>query len=146
MYVYDGAQCLGSLIVSIDGDEGNRYALLSTDGSSHTIKKPADGTALLTFVYSPLLTEAPPVNNGEISIPLAEQDGQKAHFVAYATLGYNDEGVIANTIVPFKFATSVIRAKCTGLNADIAITSATLSNVDAVGILGFSVRLVTECP
>ena len=127
VYVYDGTQCLGSLVASIDGTE-DRYAILSTD-ENHTVTAPAAGTKL-TLVHSPLLTEAPAVSEGAISISLANQNGTKAPFVAYATLDYNDEESINNAIVPFKFATSVIKVNCTGLVANTAINNATLSNVN----------------
>ena len=126
VYVYDGAQCLGSLIASLDGTE-DRYALLSTD-DTHTVSAPASGTKL-TLVHSPLLTEAPAVSEGAISISLASQSGTKAPFVAYATLDYTGT-TITDALVPFKFATSVIRVNCTGLTANTAIDNATLSNVN----------------
>ncbi len=129
VYVLDGVKCLGSLLASLDGDE-DRYALLSTDGDSHTIMKPTEGTTKLTLVYSPLLTKAPEVNEGAISISLADQSGTKAPFVAYATLDYNNEESITDVLVPFKFATSVIKVNCTGLAANTAIENATLSNVN----------------
>ncbi|MBQ0024357.1 MAG: hypothetical protein KBT00_01350 [Bacteroidales bacterium] len=128
VYVYDGNSCLGSLVASLDENEDNRYALLST-GNGHTVTAPEAGTKL-TLVHSPLLTEAPAVSNGAISISLAGQSGTKAPFVTYATLDYVNEASIANAIVPFKFATSVIRVNCTGLKAGTAITSASLSNVE----------------
>ena len=127
VYVYDGTQCLGSLKASLEGDE-DRYAVLSTDGT-HTVSTPAQGTTTLTLVYSPLLTEAPAVSNDAISISLASQSGEKAPFVAYATLDYTST-TITNAVVPFKFATSVIKVNCTGLKPGTAITSATLSNVN----------------
>ena len=127
VYVYDGTQCLGSLAASLEGTE-DRSAVLSTDGT-HTVSTPADGTTTLTLVYSPLLTEAPAVSNDAISISLASQSGEKAPFVAYATLDYTST-TITNAVVPFKFATSVIKMNCTGLKPGTAITSATLSNVN----------------
>lgn len=127
VYVYDGTQCLGTLKASLDRDE-DRYALLSTD-DTHTVSTPASGTTTLTLVYSPLLTETPTVNAGEISVSLASQNGEKAPFVAYATLDYTGTN-ITNAVVPFQFATSVIKVNCTGLKASTAITSATLSNVN----------------
>ncbi len=128
VYVFDGTECIGSLVASLDGTE-DRYALLSTD-TDHTVKTPATGTEKLTLVYSPLLTEAPAVSEGAISISLANQSSTKAPFVAYATLDYNNEETINNAIVPFKFATSVIKVNCTGLYANTAIDNATLSNVN----------------
>ena len=127
IYVYDGTQCLGSLAASLEGTE-DRYALLSTD-DTHIVNTPASGTTTLTLVYSPLLTETPTVNAGEISVSLASQTGEMAPFVAYATLDYTGT-TITDTVVPFKFATSVIKVNCTGLTASAAITSATLSNVN----------------
>lgn len=127
VYVFDGVKRLGSLKASLEGDE-DRYALLSTD-TAHTVKAPATGTTKLTLVYSPLLTETPTVNAGEISVSLASQNGEKAPFVAYATLDYTGTN-ITNAVVPFQFATSVIKVNCTGLKPGTAITSATLSNVN----------------
>ena len=129
VYVYDGTQCLGSLAASLEGTE-DRYAILSTDGS-HTVSTPAVGTTTLTLVYSPLLTEAPAVSNDAISISLASQSGEKAPFVAFATLDYTGT-TITNAVVPFKFATSVIKVNCTGLKANTAINKARLSNVNTV--------------
>lgn len=127
VYVFDGVKRLGSLAAALEGDE-DRYALLSTD-TDHTVKAPATGTTKLTLVYSPLLTEAPAVSEGAISISLANQNGTKAPFVAYATLDYTGTN-ITNAVVPFQFATSVIKVNCTGLKPGTAITSATLSNVN----------------
>lgn len=137
VYVYDGTQCLGSLVASLEGDE-DRYALLSTDGDGNTIKKPSAGTKKLTLVHSPLLTEAPAVRNGVISVSLADQNGAKAPFVAYATLDYDNEETITNAVVPFKFATSVIKVNCTGLKANTAITSAELMYANTVCGLSLS--------
>ena len=129
VYVYDGTQCLGTLKASLEGTE-DRYALLSTD-DTHTVSTPASGTTTLTLVYSPLLTKAPTVSGGAISVSLASQSGEKAPFVAFATLDYTGT-TITNAVVPFKFATSVIKVNCTGLKANTAITSATLDNVNTV--------------
>lgn len=135
VFVFDGAECIGSLVASLDGTE-DRYALLSTD-TDHTVKAPASGTTTLTLVYSPLLTEAPAVNEGAISISLANQNGTKAPFVAYATLDYIGT-TITDALVPFKFATSVIKVNCTGLKANTAIDKATLSNVNTACTLALS--------
>lgn len=127
VYVYDGTQYLGSLKASLEGTE-DRYALLSTD-ETHIVNTPASGTEKLTLVYSPLLTEAPTVSGRAISVSLASQSGAKAPFVAYATLDYTGT-TITDAVVPFQFATSVIKVNCTGLKPGTAITSATLSNVN----------------
>lgn len=129
VYVYDGTKYLGSLVSSLEGDE-DRYALLSTDGEQHKIAVPTAGTTKLTLVHGPSLTEAPAISEGVVSISLSNQSSPKVPFVAYATLDYNNETAITNLVVPFKFATSVIKVNCTGLKANTAITSATLSNVN----------------
>lgn len=129
VYVFDGTQCLGSLVASLDGTE-NRYAKLSTDGI-HTVKEPVAGTTKLTLVHSPLLTAAPTVTDGKISISLAAQNSAKAPFVVFATLDYASTN-IKNTVVPFQFATSVVKVNCTGLGANTAIDQACLSNVNTV--------------
>ena len=136
VFVFDGAEYIGSLVASLDGTE-DRYALLSTD-TDHTVKAPATGTTKLTLVYSPLLTEVPVVSDGAISISLANQNGTKPPFVAYATLDYNNEETITDALVPFKFATSVIKVNCTGLKANTAIDKATLSNVNTACTLALS--------
>lgn len=129
VYVFDGVKRLGSLKASLEGAE-DRYALLSTD-KTHVVNTPASGTTTLTLVYSPLLTEAPTVSGGAISVSLASQSGAKAPFVAYATLDYTGT-TITDVVVPFQFATSVIKVNCTGLKAKTAIDKATLSNVNTV--------------
>lgn len=142
VYVYDGTKYLGSLVASLDGTE-DRYALLSTDGSGNTIMEPTAGTTRLILVHSPLLSEAPTISNGTISISLASQNSQKAPFVAYATLDYNNEESITNAIVPFSFATSVVRVSCTGLKPNTAIGSADISNVNTSCVLSFANGTVT---
>ena len=137
VFVFDGTECLGSLVASLDGTE-DRYALLSTD-TEHTVKAPATGTTKLTLVYSPLLTEAPAVSDGAISISMAEQNSTKAPFVVYASLDYVEgQTSIEDLLVPFYFATSVIRVSCTGLSASTDIDKAEVSNVNTSCVLSFA--------
>lgn len=133
VYVYGGTQYLGSLVTTLDGTE-DRYALLSTD-ATHTVEKPADGTTKLTLVYSPLLTTAPTVSEGTISVSLVNQSGATAPFVAFATLDYINGQSLAITkeVVPFKLATSLINVSSTGAAAN--------SDVYMVWIEGLN----TEC-
>ncbi len=133
VYVYDGTQYLGSLVTTLDGTD-DRYALLSTD-ATHTVVKPADGTTKLTLVYSPLLTTAPAVSEGTISVSLVNQSGATAPFVAFATLDYKNGQSLAITkeVVPFKLATSLINVSSTGAAAN--------SDVYMVWIEGLN----TEC-
>ncbi len=134
VYVYDGASYLGSLKAALDGND-NRYAILSG-----TIDEPAGNRLFL--VCSPLLTDAPAIENGKLSVSLAGQTESKAPFVVFATLDYAD-GNITNAIAPFTFATSVVRVSCTGLEPDTAISSASLSNVNTSCVLSFADGAVT---
>ena len=132
VYVFDGTQCLGSLVTDLDGTDG-RYAKLSTDGA-HTVKEPVAGTKKLTLVHSELLRGAPTVNDGKISINLNQHDPPTTPFVAFATLDYSGTD-IKNAIVSFQFATSVIRFNCLGLDANTAIEQADLVNVNTTCVL-----------
>ena len=134
VYVYDGISYLGSLASMLDGND-NRYAILSG-----TIDAPAGNKLLL--VHSPLLKEAPAIEGGMLSVSLAEQTTGKAPFVVYATLDYTD-GNITGAIVPFTFATSVVRVNCTGLEPGTAISSAEISNVNTSCVLTFEDGAVT---
>ena len=128
VYVYDGTKYLGSLASALDGND-NRYAVLSGTIDSPTGNK-------LYLVHSPLLTEAPAIDGGKLSVSLAEQTSLKAPFVVFASLDYTD-GNITNAIVPFTFTTSVVRVNCTGLEPNTAISSAEISSVNASCVLTF---------
>ena len=140
VYVFDGTQCLGSLKATIEGEEKG-YAILSTD-DTHTVDKPADGTSVLTLVYSPALKGKPEITDGALTISLAKQDGSETPFVTYATLDYDgsESIVIENTILPFKFATSVVQFNCTcdNLTTGKPFRAAVLSNVSTACKLTFS--------
>lgn len=137
VFVYDGASCLGTLTASLDGTE-DRYAILS--GS---IAAPASGNTLF-LVHSPLLADGPAIADGKLSISLAGQTTDKAPFVVYATIGYTQgQTSIENLIVPFSFATSVVRVNCTGLKPNTAIGSADISNVNTSCVLSFANGTVT---
>lgn len=141
VYVFDGTQCLGSLKATIEGEEKG-YAILSTDDDTHTVDKPADGTSVLTLVYSPALKEKPEITDGALTISLANQDGSETPFVTYATLDYDgsESIVIENTILPFKFATSVVQfnCMCDNLTTGKPFRAAVLSNVSTACKLTFS--------
>ena len=140
VYVFDGTKCLGSLKATIEGEEKG-YAVLSTD-VTHTVDKPADGTSVLTLVYSPALKEKPEITDGALTVSLANQDGSETPFVTYATLDYDgsESIVIENTILPFKFATSVVQFNCTcdNLTTGKPFRAVVLSNVNTVCKLTFS--------
>ena len=134
VYVYDGTQYLGSLVASLDGID-NRYAKLSTDGS-HTVKEPAAGTKKLTLVYGSWLNSFPPVNDSRrIPLFLHTQNKPTPPFAVFATLDYTGTD-IKNTVVPFQFATSVIKVSCTGLKANTAISQVILNGVRTTFFLG----------
>lgn len=135
VYVYDEASCLGTLTAALDGTD-DRYALLSG-----TIDAPDAGSTLF-LVHSPQLGDEPEIDGGKLSISLAEQATYKAPFVVYATLDYS-EGTIKDAIVPFSFATSVIRVSCTGLKPSTAISSAHVSGVNTSCVLSFADGTVT---
>lgn len=145
IYVFDGERCLGTLKVTLQ-DGHSEFAILSTD-ETHTVEKPADGTSVLTLVYSPALKEKPEVEDGALTISLARQEGSGTSFVTYATLSYNGEEsiVIEYVITPFKFATSVVRISCTGIDMleNTKIRTAALSNVNTACKLSLS---GTEAP
>ena len=130
VYVFDGSKYLGKLTAALDKKAGgqtdeDRYAKLSG-----TISAPATTPCVLSLVHSSLMTEpAAGAAVSELSIDLSAQSTATVPFVAYATLDYTGES-ITDAIVPFQFATSVIKVNCTGLKANTAITSATLSNVN----------------
>ena len=136
VYVYDEASCLGTLTAALDDSKDDRYALLSG-----TIDAPDAGSTLF-LVHSPQLGDEPEISEGQLSISLAEQATYKAPFVVYATLDYS-EGTIKDAIVPFSFATSVIRVSCTGLKPSTAISSAHVSGVNTSCVLSFADGTVT---
>ena len=129
VYVFDGSKYLGKLTAALDkkadGQPEDRYAKLSG-----TISVPATTPCVLSLVHSSLMTEpAAGAAVSELSIDMSVQSTATVPFVAYAILDYTGES-ITDAIVPFQFATSVIKVNCTGLEANTAITSATLSNVN----------------
>ena len=126
VYVYDGANYLGKLKVSLkEGDD--RYAFLTNDG---TVNAPQSGTTELTLIYASGAASAPEIDaNGKISIDLGTQTGTDFPFVLYGTLDY-DSGAetIEDRFVPFEFATSALKVNCTCLGTS-NISEASLSGV-----------------
>ena len=136
VYVFDEASCLGTLTAALDGTD-DRYALLSG-----TIDAPAAGSTLF-LVHSPQFGAEPEISEGQLSISLAEQATYRAPFVVYSTIEYDGQTDIENLIVPFSFATSVIRVSCTGLKPSTAISSAHVSGVNTSCVLSFADGTVT---
>ncbi len=135
VYAYTTSGLLGTLTASLEGTE-DRYAKLSG-----TLSDPGDKT--VTLVYSPQFTEAPSLNGAKISLDLSEQDGAKVPFVVFGTLDSKDL-TVSNVIVPFKFATSVMKVNCTGLSKDVEITKATVNNLSTVCELTFKADAAPE--
>lgn len=135
VYVYDESSYLGKLTAALDDGGDDRYAILSG-----TVDAPAGNK--LYLVHSPILEDAPAIADGQMSISLAEQATDKAPFIVYATLDFSGEA-ITDLIVPFSFATSVIRVSCTGLNPNTAISRVNVSGVNTECVLSFADGAVT---
>lgn len=132
VYVFDGSNYLGKLTAALDKKadgqtDEDRYAKLGG-----TISAPATTPCVLSLVHSSLMTEpAAGAAVSELSIDMSTQSTETVPFVAYATMDYTGES-ISDVVVPFQFATSVIKVNCTGLKANTAIDKAKLSNVNTV--------------
>ena len=129
VYVFDGSKYLGKLTAALDkkadGTDEDRYAKLGG-----TISAPATTPCVLSLVHSSLMTEPETgAAVSELSIDMSAQSTATVPFVAYATLKYTGT-TITDVVVPFQFATSVIKVNCTGLKPGTAIDKATLSNVN----------------
>ena len=135
VYVYDGSKYLGKLKVSLkDGDA--RYAYLSNDGDINT---PETGTTKLTLVHVSIAINAPAVNDNQIKIDLSNQEGENFPYVVYGTLDYTPgQTTITDEFVPFQFATSVVKVNCTGLDEELPISKAELTNVNTECVLTLS--------
>lgn len=136
VYVFDKNRHLGCLTAALDEGEDS-YAKLSG-----TILVPGFTTKYLTFICSSMDINSLVTSFGQknhIEIPLSEQTGNKAPFVAYATLPYiSGSTSFSNCILPFRFATSVVRVNCSGLDRNMAIKYATLSGVKDICRIPFN--------
>ena len=138
VYVFDGTNYLGKLTAALDKKAGgqtdeDRYAKLSG-----TISAPATTPCTLSLVHSSLMTEPEEgAAVSELSIDMSAQGTATVPFVAYATMEYTGTDISA-VVVPFQFATSIIKVNCTGLNAGTAITAVALRNVNTTCKLALS--------
>lgn len=114
VFVYDASKCLGRLDVTLKNNDA-RYAYLS--GS---IEAPSDGTEVLTCIHAKGLTVAPSIEDGKVTISLAEQIGQDSEipFVVFGTIDYDGQSSITDRLVNFSFATSVVNVNCIDLAMD----------------------------
>ena len=129
VYVFDGTSCLGSLTASLQGDD-DRIAVLSGNISTTS-------ASVLTLVYCPTLSAAPSVLDGKICIDLSEQTDTATPFVVYGTLPF-DGTAITETIVPFTFATSVMKVNFTGFSSNTQIQNAMVNDVNTACVLSLS--------
>lgn len=130
VFVYDASKCLGKLDVTLKNNDA-RYAYLS--GS---IEAPSDGTEVLTCIHAKGLTEAPAVEDGKVTISLAEQIGQDSEipFVVFGTIDYDGQSSITDRLVNFSFATSVVNVNC----IDLVMDGQNQEQIDKVYIKGLN--------
>ena len=124
--VFQGKKYLGSLTATLDGEE-DRVALLSG-----TIREPS-GSTDLTFIYGTGIVAASYTADNsydEVSQDFSAQSGDKP-FVVYGTAAYSD-ATATNLIVPFKFASSLLRVGIIGLTAGENVLKVQLSGVSTV--------------
>lgn len=126
VYAYDAEKYLGDLTVTPASDG------LSAKLTGTLTNTPAEGTKKITLVYCNTADTAPTIDGstGKITFDLGTQDEAANPFVVYATLDYSaGQTSITDKIVPFKFATSLMRVTVTGI-ANAYINTATVSGVN----------------
>lgn len=125
VYAYCGKTYLGELTATPDPND-NRIATMSGK-----ITAPAKG-ATVTLVYSPLLADKPSLDDDAMSFDISAQDDDNVPFVIYGTFTFTDSADIQDLYVPFKFATSVMKVNCAGIDQSKPIRYATISGVNTV--------------
>lgn len=130
VFVYDASKCLGRLDVTLKNNDA-RYAYLS--GS---IEAPSKGTEVLTCIHAKGLTVAPSIEDGKVTISLAEQIGQDSEipFVVFGTIDYDGQSSITDRLVNFSFATSVVNVNC----IDLVMDGQNQEQIDKVYIKGLN--------
>lgn len=124
-YAYDGTKCLGSLTASVD-ESNTSIARLSG-----TITAPAGNT--ITVVYTNISAGQPAVSSGKLSFDFSSQTLDRTPFVVYGTMGYTaGQTTISDKVIPFSFATSVLKVAATGLDESNAIDQVTIGGVNTV--------------
>ena len=122
VYAYDATQCLGSLTVTPAGN--GTSAKLSGEITSTDASK-------ITLVHCNTATDEPAIINGEISFDLSAQGGEDP-FVVWGTLDNSNQTNITDRVVPFLFATSLMRITATGLDEDAVIDNVKVSGLNTV--------------
>lgn len=120
VYAYDATQCLGSLTVTPAGN--GTSAKLSGEITSTDATK-------ITLVHCNTADEAPAVTDGAISFDLSNQGEGGDPFVVWGTLDNSKQTNIDDQVVPFHFATSLMRIAVIGLDE-------TIDKVDSVFLKG----------
>lgn len=120
VYAYDATQCLGSLSVTPVGN--GTSAKLSGEITSTDATK-------ITLVHCNTADEAPAVTDGAISFDLSNQGEGGDPFVVWGTLDNSNQTNIIDRVVPFHFATSLMRIAVIGLDE-------TIDKVDSVFLKG----------
>mgnify|MGYP003292658418 CR=1 FL=1 len=138
VYVYDGANCLGELTVSLK-DGKDYYAVLTGE----SIDEPQTDTKKLTLVYSNAITSYPEIIGGKMFLDLSAQEGNTVPkdipFVAFATIDYTPgTPEISGQIADFSLATSLMRLNCSGLEANTAITESLLTGMSNECVLNIT--------
>lgn len=136
VFAYCGEEYLGELEAT-PLEKDNRVAYLNG-----TIKAPKSGNTI-TLVYSTLSDSAPEVKDGALNFDISTQDQDAVPFVIYGTLDYDNTTELKNVIVPFSFATSIIKVNCTGLVLGNDVQSASINEVNTICKLTLS---ETEAP
>lgn len=138
VYVYDGADYLGELTVSLK-DGRDYYAVLNGEN----IAAPQSGTTKLTLIYSNAFVSNPAISGGKVAVDLSVQEGDTKPddipFVAFGALDYTSGSPeISGQVADFSLATSLMRLNCTGLKASEAITGAKLTGMSNECVLNIT--------
>lgn len=128
VYVYDNANCLGTLTAALEGGN-DRYAVLSgtiTSSSATKLTLVAASAGLTPDVY----TQDATLSSG-ITFDLTTQslDKDQAPYVVYATIDNPTGTGVSNVKTSFSFATSVINVNCTALKEGTAVNSVKIEGV-----------------
>lgn len=107
--------------LTVTPSENKMFAKLSGEITTTGL---TSGTSVITFVYSNGCT----VSDDGLTFDFSSQDANTP-FVAYATLVYDGTATLANKIVEFKFATSVMKIATTNLGGG-NIIGATISGIN----------------
>lgn len=135
VYAYDETEELGELTVSLKPGNDS-FAVLNG-----TISAPSGNKIFL--VHGNRLAAAPAISDGKITFDLSSQTSEKgayanAPFIAYGTMVYSGKDKISDQVVDFKFASSIMRLNCTGLEPNVKVTTAKLVGISNQCVINFS--------